>query len=76
MGFYPVQNIIDAALCIVRAGLQLNLRVSRHLKSERMDRQVGSICIDIVGPLQKLGLTVESPERGIKADMLFNGRAE
>lgn len=75
MGLYPALNIIDAAFCIVRDGVQHNLRASRHLRSERLDLQVGPIGIEIVEPLQKLRLTVDSPDHGIRADMLFDGRA-
>lgn len=75
MGLYPALDIIDAAFCIVRDGVQHNLRASRHMNGERMDLQVGPISIQIVEPLQKLRLRVDSPDNGIRADMLFDGRA-
>jgi hypothetical protein len=75
MGLYPALDIIDAAFCIVRDGVQHNLRASRHMNSERLDLKVGPISIEIVEPLQKLRLKVDSPDHGIRADMLFDGRA-
>jgi hypothetical protein len=75
MGIYPHLNIADAAFCVVRDGVQVNLHASRWLNMERMDMQVGPIAIEVLEPLQKLKLKVDSPEHGIKAEIVFEGRA-
>ncbi len=75
MGIYPHLNIADAAFCVVRDGVQVNLHASRWLNMERMDMQVGPIAIEVIEPLQKLRLKVDSPEHGLKAEIIFEGRA-
>jgi hypothetical protein len=75
LGVYPHLNIMDAAFCVVRDGVQHNLHASRWLMMERMDTSVGPIGIEVVEPLQKLRLKIDSAEHGIKADILFEGRA-
>ena len=74
-GVYPHLNIADAAFCIVRDGVQVNLHASKWLMMERMDIVVGPISIEVVEPLQRLKLVVDSPEHGIKAQIEFTGRA-
>ena len=75
MGIYPHLNIADAAFCVVRDGVQVNLHASRWLMMERMDMQVGPIGVQVLEPLQKLKLTVDSPEHKIKAEIVFEGRS-
>ena len=75
LGVYPQLNIVDASFCIVRDGVQTALHASRWLRMERMDLVVGPISIEIVEPLQTLKLLVDSPEHGIKAEIVFVGRA-
>lgn len=75
LGVYPLLNIMDAAFCVVVDGVQHNLHASRHLRMERMDTQVGPIAVDVVEPLLKLRVRVDSPEHGIRADLLFEGTA-
>jgi hypothetical protein len=75
LGVYPHLNVMDAAFCVVRDGVQHNLHASRWLMMERMDIAVGPIAIEIVEPLNKLRLKIDSAEHGMKADILFEGRA-
>lgn len=74
-GVYPHLNICDAAFCIIRGDKQINLHASRWLNMERMDISCGPIRIDIVEPLNKLKITVDDPQNGIKAEIVFTGRA-
>lgn len=74
-GVYPHLNIADASFCVIRNGVQTNLHASRWLNMERMDLTVGPIAIDIVEPLKQLRLRIDAPEHGLKADILFVGRA-
>ena len=74
-GVYPHLNIADASFCIVRDGVQTNLHASRWLEMERMDLAVGPIRIEILEPLHRLRIVVDAPEQGIKAEIVFEGRA-
>jgi hypothetical protein len=74
-GVYPHLNIADAAFCVMKDGKQVNLHASRWLNMERMDLTVGPIRIEVLEPLQRLKITVEAPEHGIRAEIVFEGRA-
>ena len=41
---------------------------------ERMDTQVGPVCVEVVEPLKILRIVVEDNEHGISADLTFTGR--
>lgn len=75
LGVYPHLNIMDAAFCVVIDGVQHNLHASRHLHMERMDTQVGPIVIEVIEPLQRLCVRIDCAEHGIRAELLFEGRA-
>ena len=74
-GVYPHLNIADAAFSLVEDGVQTSLHASRWLNMERMDLAVGPIAIDVLEPLRKLKLTVDAPDRGLRAEIVFQGRA-
>ncbi len=74
-GVYPHLNIADASFCLVREGVQTCLHASRWLGMERMDLAVGPIAIEVIEPLQRLKLLVDSAEHRIKAEIVFTGRA-
>ncbi|HEV2364994.1 MAG TPA: hypothetical protein VGS12_12445 [Caulobacteraceae bacterium] len=74
-GVYPQANIADASFCIVQEGTQTALHASRWLEMERMNLTVGPICITVIEPLQKLRVRVSAPEKGVEADIIFEGRA-
>ena len=74
-GVYPHLNIADAAFCVIQDGVQTSVFASRWLNMERMDISVGPIKIEVLEPLQKLKVTVDAPEHGIKAELVFTGRA-
>ncbi|ALL12965.1 hypothetical protein [Caulobacter henricii] len=74
-GIYPHLNIADAAFCVMKDGRQVNLHASRWLNMERMDLNVGPIRIEVQVPLQRLKLAVEAPDEGIRAEIVFEGRA-
>ncbi|MEP6388591.1 MAG: hypothetical protein ABJ056_01605 [Halioglobus sp.] len=74
LGVYPQLNIMDAAFCLVRDGVQHNIRASKHLGSERLDLNVGPITLSIEEPLTTLRLQVEDDASGISADITFKAR--
>ena len=75
MGIYPQLDVIDAGFSFIVDGVQHNLLNSRVLNHERMHTQVGAIAVEVVKPLQCLRIVIDSSEHGLKADLLFNGRA-
>jgi hypothetical protein len=76
MGVYPHLNIIDAAFCVTRDGVQHNLHASRFLMMERMDTRVGPIAVDVIAPLEILRVTIADNESGIRAELTFHARAK
>ena len=74
-GVYPHLNIADAAFCLIRDGVQTDLHASRWLNMERMDLRVGPISIEVAEPLRRLILKVEAPDQGLRAQIIFTGRA-
>lgn len=74
-GVYPHLNIADAHVCWVGAGRQIALHASCWLGMERLSMRVGPISIDVLEPLQRLRVQVDSPDRGIRADIVFAGRS-
>ncbi|HEY5107346.1 MAG TPA: hypothetical protein VII73_11340 [Caulobacteraceae bacterium] len=74
-GVYPHLNIADASFCVIRDGVQTALHASRWLAMERMDLAVGPISIEIIEPLRRLKLVVDAPRQGLKAELVFTGRA-
>lgn len=75
LGVYPHLNVIDASFCWLSNGRQVNLHASRGLNMERMDTQVGPITVEVIEPLQRLRITVDAPDDGIRAELTFTGRA-
>src|SRR5580698_4036934 len=74
-GVYPHLNIADASFCVIRDGVQTALHASRWLGMERMDLHVGPIAIEVLEPLRSLKLLVDSPDHGLRAEIVFEGRA-
>ena len=71
LGVYPHLNVMDASFSVIDGGVQRNLRASRCLRMERLDTRVGPITVEVVEPLRRLRLVVDSKEHGIGADLLF-----
>jgi hypothetical protein len=74
-GVYPHLNIADASFCLVNDGVQTSLHASRWLGMERMDLCVGPISIEVLEPLKRLKVRVEAPDKGVRAEIVFEGRA-
>lgn len=59
-GVYPHLNVADAAFVVVRNGVETALHASRWL-GDRLDLTAGPVKIEILEPLHKLKVTVDSP---------------
>lgn len=73
-GVYPHLNVTDGAFVVVRNGVEVALHVSGQL-GDRMDIACGPLKIEIVEPLHKLKITVDSPEHRLKGEVLFESRS-
>lgn len=73
-GVYPHLNVADGAFVVVRNGVETALHVSAWL-GDRMDLTAGPLRIEILEPLRKLKVTVDSPEHRLKGEIVFTGRA-
>ena len=72
MGLYPNRHVMDASFSVIVNGEQINLRASARAAEDRMAcTAIGPIEIQIVEPLKKHRILIDSPEHGIRADILF-----
>lgn len=74
-GVYPQLNIADASVAVVRNGVQTALHASRWLRMERLDLQVGPIRLEVLEPLRRLKVSVDAPEQGLAAEIVFEARS-
>ncbi|MFZ5670189.1 MAG: hypothetical protein ACOY4K_11895 [Pseudomonadota bacterium] len=73
-GVYPHLNVADAAFVVVRNGVETALHASRWL-GDRLDLTCGPIRIEVLEPLVRLKVSVDSPEHGLKGEFTFEARA-
>ena len=72
MGLYPNRHVMDASFSVVINNEQINVHSSARAPHDRMEcMSVGPITIEIVVPLQKHRLVVDSPEHGLRADLTY-----
>lgn len=73
MGLYPNRHVMDAAFSVIIDGEQINLRASARAPEDRMKcTSVGPISIDIVEPLARHKISLNSPEHGITGELEFS----
>ncbi len=72
MGLYPNRHVVDSSFSVIRNGEQVNLHASARAPHDRMQcTSVGPITVDIVEPLRRHRITVESPEHSVSASIEF-----
>jgi hypothetical protein len=74
LGLYPNRQVMDAAVSIVRDGVQTSLHASRRAPRERSDTRVGPITIRVDEPLRRLTVAVAANESGIAGELTFVAR--
>ena len=74
-GVYPHLDIADAHFSWMAKGKQVSLHASCWLGMERLAMQVGPIAIEVIEPLRQLRVTIDAPDHGIRAELLFGGRS-
>lgn len=81
MGLYPNRTVADAAFSVVSGGggpdaRQVNVHASRRAPRDRADANtVGPIAVEVLEPLHELRVTVDAPEHGLRADVVFHRRS-
>lgn len=75
LGLYPNRRVMDAAVSVVRDGVQRTVRASRLAPLERTEIAVGPISIEIVEPLRRLRVRVAANPHGIEGELLFDARS-
>ena len=78
MGLYPNRHVVDASFSVVMNGAeQISVHASARAPMDRADaNHVGPIRLDIVEPMKRHRLVVETPEHGLRADLEFVARSE
>ncbi len=74
MGLYPNRGILDCGFSIVRDGEQHAFHGSRRAPAEPSDSTVGPFRIEVLEPMRKTRVTLESNETGIECDLVFTAR--
>ncbi len=74
MGLYPNRGILDCGFSIVRDGEQHAFHGSRRAPGEPSDTTVGPFKLDVLEPMRKVRLTIDSNETGIECDLVFTAR--
>ena len=76
LGLYPNRHVIDGAFSVIHNGQQFNLFASGRAPIDRRDATaVGPLRIDVVTPLHRLRVSVDSPEHGLAAELEFISRS-
>jgi hypothetical protein len=76
LGLYPNRRVMDAALSVVRGGVQHTVRASRLAPLERTETQVGPIAVEVLEPLRRLRVRVEKNAFGVAAELVFEARTQ
>jgi hypothetical protein len=72
MGLYPNRGVIDAAMGVVRDGVQRSVFASGRLLAR--ETRVGPISVEVVEPLRVNVVRVDAPDQGIRAELTFTAR--
>ena len=73
-GSYPNRGVIDAAFSVVHDGVQRSVFTSGRAPSDRADTRIGPIAVEIVEPMRTTKVTVDAPEHGLAAELVFEAR--
>ncbi|MEP7048017.1 MAG: hypothetical protein ABI949_15105 [Ilumatobacteraceae bacterium] len=75
MGLYPNRHVADAAFSVVRDGEQISAFTSQRAPTDRRDATcLGPITVEIVEPMVSVRITVDAPDHGLRAELLFAAR--
>lgn len=77
MGLYPNRHVADASFSIIIDGQeQISLHASCRAHPDRMHANVvGPITVQVVIPMQRHRIVIDSPEHGLTADLTMTARS-
>lgn len=75
-GVYPNRRVMDAAISVVRGGLQYVVRGSRLAPDERTDTRAGPIALEVVEPMRAIRIRIDPNPHGIEGELVFRARTE
>ena len=77
LGLYPNRHVVDASFSVVLEGReQISLHASGRAPSDRRDaNRVGPIDVQIIEPMRRHRIVVDSPDHGIRAELVFVARS-
>lgn len=76
LGLYPNRRVMDAAVSVVRDGVQHSLHASRLAPGERTETRVGPIAVEVVEPMRRLRVRVADNPARIAGALEFHARTE
>ncbi|MFM8858100.1 MAG: hypothetical protein ACKOI2_13070 [Actinomycetota bacterium] len=78
LGLYPNRHVADASFSVILDGKeQISLHSSRRAPADRLHaNEVGPIRIEIIEPLRRHRILVDSPEHRLSANLEFAARSE
>lgn len=72
MGLYPNRGVIDAAVSVVRDGVQRSVLASAPLSSR--ETRVGPISIEVTVPMREVTVRVDASDLGVEGEATFSAR--
>ena len=76
MGLYPNRHVCDTAFSVVRNCEQLSVFSSKRAPLDRIDAtSIGPVTVEIIRPLHTIRITVDAPDQGLRAELLFERRS-
>ncbi len=76
LGVYPNRRVMDAAVSVVRGGVQYVVRGSRLAPDERTDTRAGPISIEVQEPMRTLRIRIAPNPHGLVGELTFRARTE
>ena len=74
LGVYPNVNVMDGFICVRHDGVQRNIRLSRHLKGDRANTEIGPLAFKVLEPHKRWGIYLGDNDYGIGCSLEFEGR--
>lgn len=77
MGLYPNRHVVDASFSVVLDGAeQISVHASARAPFDRADaNNVGPIRLEVLEPMKRHRVTVDSAEHGVRAELEFVARS-
>ena len=76
LGLYPNRRVMNAAVSVLRGGLQYVVRGSRSAPDEPTDLRAGPISIEVLEPLRSVRLSIAPNPHEIAGELVFRARTE